>query len=107
MRVRSQSQNIRISVIYLELDPALSLQDCGYTLHSTPRCSTQYTVPGLAVSSAKRKLPEETAEEMEGKKHFLPWKKRKKRKKLNKILSYKYFCTNLLQYSSKRPTTAI
>ena len=36
---------------------------------------------GLAVSSAKRKLPEETAEEMEGKKHFLPWKKWKKRKK--------------------------
>ena len=33
---------------------------------------------GLAVSSAKRKLPEETAEEMEGKKHFLPRKKRKK-----------------------------
>ena len=33
---------------------------------------------GLAVSSAKRKLPEETAEEMEGKKQFLPWKKRKK-----------------------------
>ena len=32
---------------------------------------------GLAVSSAKRKLPEETAEEMEGKKHFLPWKKRR------------------------------
>ena len=38
-------------------------------------------IPGLAVSSAKRKLPEETAEEMEGKKHFLPWKKWKKRKK--------------------------
>ena len=37
-----------------------------------------YFEPGLAVSSAKRKLPEETAEEMEGKKHFLPWKKRKK-----------------------------
>ena len=53
MRVRSQSQNIRISVIYLDLDPALSLQDCGYTLqkytplqytlHSTPRYSTHYT----------------------------------------------------------------
>ena len=41
-------------------------------------------VAGLAVSSAKRKLPEETAEEMEGKKHFLPWKKRKKWKKLKK-----------------------
>ena len=40
--------------------------------------------PGLAVSSAKRKLPEETAEEMEGKKHFLPWKKRKKWKKWKK-----------------------
>ena len=56
---------------------------------------------GLAVSSAKRKLPEETAEEMEGKKHFLPWKKR------YKILSYKYFCTKLLQNSSKRLTTVI
>ena len=33
---------------------------------------------GLAVSSAKRKLSEENAEEMEGKKHFLPWNKRKK-----------------------------
>ena len=62
---------------------------------------------GLAVSSAKRKLPEETAEEMEGKKHFLPQKNRKKRKKLNKILSHKYFCTKLLQKGSKRPTTAI
>ena len=39
---------------------------------------------GLAVTSAKRKLPEETAEEMEGKKHFLPWKKRKKLKKRKK-----------------------
>ena len=35
-------------------------------------------LPGLPVSSAKRKLPEETAEEMEGKKHFLLWKKWKK-----------------------------
>ena len=59
---------------------------------------------GLTVSSAKRKLPEEIAKEMEGKKHFLP---RKKRNKLNKTLSYKYFCTQLLQNGSKRLTTAI
>ena len=29
-------------------------------------------IPGLTGPSAKRKLPEETAEEMDGKKHFLP-----------------------------------
>ena len=70
----------------------------------------QQKLSGVAVSSAKRKLPEETAEEMEEKKHFLPrkkWMKRKKRKKLNKIPSYKYFGTKLLRKGSKRPTTAI
>ena len=69
---------------------------CIYNNYSHYRAAIKYTyhlqlylssthkyhlLSGLAVSSAKRKLPEETAEEMEGKKHFLPWKKWKKRKK--------------------------